>query len=369
MPSIVLVIGGMDCGGAQRVLADMANYLCAQGWRVTLATWSGPGVRDFYALSPRICRVWLDSEPSRLPLPGRARALLASVHRLRALLRNAQPQVVLSFIDVSNILTILAAIGLTVRVVVAERTHPGVNRTISGFWRLLRRAVYSFADGVVAQTQDAASWIERSCRVPVRVIPNPLRPLPPAQSQRETLIIGVGRLTPEKGFDLLLRAFARVQERFPQWRVCIIGEGPEREPLQRLAGDLQLGDRVQLLGQVADVESWMARAGLMLHPSRREGFPNSVLEAMAMGAAVVCADCRSGPAELITDGVNGRLVPVDDLEALVRTMSDLMADATRRSQLGAQAVQVRSRFDQAAIMQRWESYLVPHASPAAETRW
>jgi len=224
---IVLVTGGLDCGGAQRVMADMANYWSEKGWQVTLATWSGPELADFYALSPEISRTWLHVDAGRGSVIGDIRAFAARLAKLRALLRKAQPDVVLSFIDVSNVLTILAAWGLGVRVVVSERTHPGLNHTVSRPWKMLRRVCYGWADQVVAQTQDAAQWIERHCKTAVLVIPNSLRALPQAVSQRESLIIAVGRLSKEKGFDVLLEAFARIRAQFPDWRVCIIGEGPE----------------------------------------------------------------------------------------------------------------------------------------------
>jgi glycosyltransferase involved in cell wall biosynthesis len=356
---IVLVTGGLDCGGAQRVMADMANYWSEKGWQVTLATWSGPELADFYALSPEISRTWLHVDAGRGSVIGDIRAFAARLAKLRALLRKAQPDVVLSFIDVSNVLTILAAWGLGVRVVVSERTHPGLNHTVSRPWKMLRRVCYGWADQVVAQTQDAAQWIERHCKTAVLVIPNSLRALPQAVSQRESLIIAVGRLSKEKGFDVLLEAFARIRAQFPDWRVCIIGEGPERRALAARVGKPDLGGRVVLAGQVQDVESWMARAALMVHPSRREGFPNAVLEGMGMGVAVICADCRSGPAELITDGVNGRLVPVDDVAALALAMSQLMADPQLRERLGEEATKVRQLYAHTLLMKKWETCIVP----------
>ena len=105
--------------------------------------------------------------------------------------------------------------------------------------------------------------------------------------------------------------------------------GPERERLQQLSEELGLRERVRLLGEIPDVEAWLARAGLVVQPSRFEGFPNAVLEAMALGAAVISADCPAGPAELIRDGLNGRLVPVEDVPALAQAMRELMQTRAR----------------------------------------
>jgi GalNAc-alpha-(1->4)-GalNAc-alpha-(1->3)-diNAcBac-PP-undecaprenol alpha-1,4-N-acetyl-D-galactosaminyltransferase len=356
-PRVLLVVGSLDCGGAQRAMVGMANCWAAKGWQVQLATWTGPEIPDFYELLPRIERTWL-----AVPIAGRSpfavlRASVVRVLKLRRLLRHSRPDAVISFIDVSNIYTIIAAMGLSVHVVVSERTNPSINATVSRPWRVLRRIVYSWASQVVAQTQDAARWIETRCRVSVVVIPNALRALPVPDCHREPLIVAVGRLSAEKGLDVLLRAFSQVRGEFPEWSVRIIGDGPERGALEALSVSLNLSNSVHFLGQVQNVEEWLARAGLMIHSSRREGFPNAVLEAMGMGAAVICADCPSGPAELIRDDVNGRLVPVGDADELARVMAELMSRPETRERLGREAVGVRQQYDPCMIMAKWEACL------------
>jgi GalNAc-alpha-(1->4)-GalNAc-alpha-(1->3)-diNAcBac-PP-undecaprenol alpha-1,4-N-acetyl-D-galactosaminyltransferase len=352
---LMLITGGLQGGGAERQLSDMANYWARRGNDVTLATWSGPETLDFYPLNERVTRLWLDvGTLRRLPFA----MLILSVRRvrlLRRILRASRPDAVVSFIDVPNIYAILASRGLGIRVVVAERTHPAINRTIGRTWRLLRRLCYPQADAVVAQTQDAGRWLERNCRARVQVIPNFLRDLPTVQCNREKTIIAVGRLSFEKGFDLLLQAFASLSARFPDWRVCVLGDGIERASLMQLRDELQMTDRIEFVGEVRQVETWMARAALLVHPSRREGFPNAVLEAMGMGMAVICADCRAGPSELIEDGANGRLVPVEDERALKQAMSELMTSAALRDRLGAEAIKVRARFSQDLIMEKWQA--------------
>ncbi len=363
---LLLIVGSLQAGGAERQLSDMANYWSARGVQVTLATWNGPEVEDFYVLERTVERVHLGVNGSRVRLLSLV-AILAGIMRLRRLIRTLRPHAVLSFIDISNVCTIVASGGLGVRVVVAERTHPALRRSMGLRWRLLRRICYRHADLVVAQTRDAAGWLERNCHARVSVIPNALRNLPSLNCPREPLIVAVGRLTNEKGLDLLLSAFARLQSRFPDWRVCVVGEGVERDALARLSERLQLTQRVEFLGEVREVDHWLARASLLVHPSRREGFPNAVLEAMGMGLAVVSADCRAGPSELIEDGVNGRLVPVDDVDALASAMSELMASPSSREALGREARQVRQRFSQERIMESWRGCMLPEIPWASES--
>ena len=350
----LLVTGTLECGGAERQLADMANYWAERGVDISLATWSGPHISDFYRLDRRIRRVHLDVASG-----GKFRGNLGRILKLRHLMRNTAPDAALSFLTRSNVPTILAGIGLPVRIVVSERVQPAHETDLQLAWRILRRFVYRQAAAIVSQTAEAAEWIRANLGAKALVIPNALRQLPAETEVREPLVFGIGRLVPQKGFDLLLRAFARIADANPEWRVAIAGEGPDRQALEQLSAELEVRDRVDFVGHVRDVESWMARASLVVQPSRFEGFPNAVLESMGMGAAVISADCPAGPAELIEDGINGRLVPVEDVEALAGAMSQLMSDAKLRLQLGREATRVRERFRQDSIMAQWESVLVP----------
>jgi glycosyltransferase involved in cell wall biosynthesis len=361
--TVLLVIGSLQGGGAERQISDMANYWVAKDWKVVLATWSGPEVIDFYPLDARVSRVRL-ATPSEGAI-GRSRICtnLKRVVRLRAILKSTRPHAVLSFMTESNILTILAGTGLNLRVAVSERVQPAFHSAFPWTWRMLRRVLYTWADAVVAQTQEAAHWLELNCRTTVTVIPNALRGLPEVSGEREALIIGVGRLTHQKGFDVLLRAFASIASKFESWRLAIIGEGAERQTLERLRGELSLDDRVEFVGQTPDVVAWMGRAGLVVQPSRFEGFPNVVLESMGLGAPVISSDCHSGPADLIDDGANGRLVPVGEVETLAQVMAELMSNPDERARLGQAATGVRERFRQDAVMDRWEVCLFPPPPP------
>jgi GalNAc-alpha-(1->4)-GalNAc-alpha-(1->3)-diNAcBac-PP-undecaprenol alpha-1,4-N-acetyl-D-galactosaminyltransferase len=359
----MLVTGSLEAGGAERVLADMANYWNGKGWQVALATWAGPSSEDFYRLDPGVQRLWLDVGTPRTSRIAKLHAYLRRIRKLRNILAAAQPSAVLSFIDTSNVMTLLASAGLGLRVVVSERVHGTGNEDIPWMWRALRVLTYRRADAVVAQTPDAVRWIDALCGVKALCIPNPLRRLPDVHDVREQMILSIGRLTHQKGFDLLIRAFANIAADFPDWRVVIIGTGPERGALEMLGAQLKLADRVEFRTPVKDIESWMSRAGLVVQPSRFEGFPNVVLEALGMGAAVVSTDCPSGPAEMIEDGVNGRLVPVEDVPALARVMADLMRHPALRQRLGGEARKVRELFSQDRVMRRWEDCVVP---PCAE---
>jgi GalNAc-alpha-(1->4)-GalNAc-alpha-(1->3)-diNAcBac-PP-undecaprenol alpha-1,4-N-acetyl-D-galactosaminyltransferase len=360
--SVVLVIGDLRCGGAQRVLVDMANYWAGLDWDVSLATWNGAAEQDFYDLDSRIERVELSGHSavatgSRL---GTLRSLVAGIRSLRRLVVEKRASAVLSFIDVSNVLTILASALLGVRVVVSERTNPGQNHTISSLWKFLRRLTYCKAAMVVAQTKDAALWLNANCKVQALVIPNSIRQMPKVEVVRESTVLAVGRLSPEKGIDTLLRGFALVKKKASGWRVIVVGDGPARADLIALRDELNLTDSVEFIGEVHDVEKWLACAGLFVHASRREGYPNVLLEAMAMGAPVISTDCRSGPSDLIRDDVNGRLVAVDDIGALANAMTQLIEKPELRARLSTEALNVRRLHEQSLIMKYWNAALLGH---------
>src|SRR6266403_839518 len=236
--TVLLVIGSLQGGGAERQMSDMANYWAAKGWKVVLATRCGPEVGDFYPLDARVSRGCLATRAGGAAGRSRIRSNLERIAQLRKLLKSAKPDAVLSFMTESNILTILAGVGMKLRVAVSERVQPALHAAFPWTWRVSRRILYTWADAVVAQTQDAATWLKRNCRAAVTVIPNALRSLPEASGKREALIVAMGRLTHQKGFDILLRAFARAAPRFGDWRLAIIGEGLERQSLTRLCGEL-----------------------------------------------------------------------------------------------------------------------------------
>ena len=352
--TIVLVIGSLQAGGAERQLCQMANYWATNGLDVTLVTSSGPETPDFYQLVPRVERVYLSiGVGDRRPTASLWRGLLT----LRRHISAREPDAVLSFLTRSNIITLLAAVGLGKRIVVSERVHPSMDDALPRMWWRMRKLLYRRAFRVVAQTRDAAIWIQEQCHSAVAVVPNALRCLPTIHRDREQLVVGIGRLTNQKGFDLLLRAFARLADSFEAWSVAIVGSGPAEAELRRLSEEVGISGRVQFVGETKAVEEWMARAGIIVQPSRFEGFPNVVMEGMGMGAAVISSDCQSGPSDLIADGVNGVLVPVDDVDTLAQRMSELMAQRPLREQLGSEARKISERYNQEAVMRQWEVQL------------
>jgi glycosyltransferase involved in cell wall biosynthesis len=360
---IVVFVSSLAAGGAERVASELVNHWSDAGRDVTLITLDGTST-DFYELRPGARRVALGLMRSA----SGGSAVVENLIRARALRRAVgaiHPVAMVSFCDVTNVLALVALLGSGIPVIVSERVDPRSHR-IPATWSALRRLLYPLARAVVVQTEPIAAWAREFVRADrVHVIPNfvrlPERLRSPACADlpaRPPRVVAVGRLTTQKGFDLLLRALARAAD--ASWVLEIAGEGPERGALEALASELGIRERVRFLGVVRDVPSLLAAAELFVLSSRYEGFPNVLLEAMAAGTACVSFDCPTGPRELIRDRVNGMLVRNGDVEALASSIVELLRDPAHRARVGAAAADSVRDFSVDGIARRWEA-LFPSA--------
>lgn len=354
---IALVVSSLEAGGAERVMATLANEWASKAEVFVITI--GDANADFYELDKRIKRYDLKlTRPSRNAIEG-AFANLKRVRQLRARLSALRPSVIISFGTTTNILTLLAA-GATHEVMVSERTDPR-HHHIGGLWSLLRKLTYPQAGRVVVQTEGVAQWVRHHIpRARVAVIPNPLprdlliQPVPPLPRGPERRLVAMGRLSEEKQFGLLIQVFSRLAQGFPDWSLWIWGEGPLRQALEEQVKALGLQGRVLLPGRTRQPWCELAKADVFVLPSRYEGFPNVMLEAMALGRPCVAFDCDSGPRELSEDDVAARLVEAGNNEELSTVLRRYMSNDESRRQLAALAVSVRTRFNPDVIRLRWE---------------
>ena len=358
---ITLTVNHLVDGGAARVAANLSCAWAEMGRKVTILTMDDGQRPAIYALHPDVSHVSLDlQEYSGNPLS----ATLNNLRRLfllrRAILAS-RPDLLVSFLDSSNSRCLLATRAMPrLPIIISERTDPH-GRSLGAVWEGLRRLTYPWADCLVTQTQHAMDFFPARVKAKGVVIPNPvIRPAggeaPPKPRARHR-IITLGRLQKVKGHDQLIDAFALVAARFPDWDLHIHGDGPERNPLGARIRGKGLEGRVFIGRTSPDVGNLLGEADLFVLPSRVEGFPNALAEAMASGLPVISFDCASGPAELIRQDLDGLLVPPGDVAALAQAMARLMADPADRARLAARAPEVLTRYSEARVLALWESVI------------
>lgn len=354
---ICAVLPDLGAGGAQRVIATLADEFRHRGHDIVVITFDDQG-GDFYALADGVERVAIGGlGASRSAIA----ALLSNARRVRALRRVIEAQhadLVLSFIDSTNIVTILATRLLGVPVVVSERIHPP-RYPMPRPWPTLRRLTYPLADAVVMQTEMGRRWAEGLVsRERVAVIANPLSPRfhssPVGEiNTRSRLIVAAGRLEVQKGFDLLIDAFASSRAPGRGWTLRIHGKGSQEQALRAQATERGVAASVSISGETVALEDELRHAQVFVLASRFEGFPNVLIEAMASGCAVIATDCETGPADIVTHSVDGLLVAPDSVASIRDAIDALVDDDALRARLARSATQVRERFGSTRISDQW----------------
>ena len=360
---IVIVVSSIAAGGAERVAATMANSWLNGGHAVWLvSTYLGAGTAA-YKLNPSVSVIPL-SEVMHERSSSLWPTTLRKVRALRGLLATIKPDVIISFLTNVNVLAIIAHARSGVPLIISERTDPLHDRELPRALRMARALCYRFADALVVQSSTAAHRYGARLRGIARmaVIHNPLpaelaaSPSRACQDREGGCVIAMGRLTPEKGYAKLIEAFAVAFEDDKTWQLRIWGEGPLRNDLQKLVERLQLIERVQLCGLTDQPWTALAAGQIFVLSSEYEGFPNAMLEAMALGLPCIAFDCPSGPHELAAGGKSAILVSPGDVASLSSALRELAQNRERRKALGACAAAfVRSQFAEAAVMGDWDA--------------
>jgi len=358
---VAFTIDSLKLGGAERVLLQWASWCRDEGWQVLVITRQGPE-RDAYPLPQGVER---RQEPG-LPAPLERLGWFAfplRVWQLRRLLRRERCDLAVGVTTLPAVKLLLACAGLPIRSVVSERNYPPAKPPALP-WRWLRRLTYPWADLHLVQTRPTGDWLRRHCGVRrQRLLPNPVSwPLPDREPLLDPddcldpelpLILGAGTKAAQKGFDRLMPVFAELGGRDPRLHLALLGlsagpyHGLDQQAWlrERLGPDPALQARLVMPGVSGSMARWYRRATVFVLPSRYEGFPNVLLEAMAAGCACIASDCLTGPADLIRDGHNGLLLPSSaTADDWVEAIAGLLADPLRRRQLGERATAVRERY-------------------------
>lgn len=339
-------------------MASLCCCLSKRGHRVQLVTLDD-GQRDRHRLDQQVQRQRLDVMSNTRGVWAKIRATRRRISRLRQAIRESDPDVVLSFCDRTNVLTLMATRGMGLPVVVSERSDPSQQR-LGIAWEWLRDRTYRRATTILALTEEAADHLCSRLKVSVEVIPSAVNK-PPVVSDRTLSasakrMVAVGRLEREKGFDRLLEAMAKLPPSCNDWDLIILGEGSNRDALERQIETLGLSGRVRMPGWIEPIWGELTLATFFVLPSRYEGFPSALLEAMAIGIPCVAVDCESGPRAVIRDPSWAMLVP-NQIDPLRDAMQHMIEHAEHREAMGKAGMQVIQSFDWDAMVDRYENVL------------
>lgn len=338
-PKIVLAIGKLTGGGAERVVSLWANALCKHGFDVSILLESRS--EKEYAVSDRvrICAV-SPTESSFLQM-GYGKRLW----RMRSIIKSIGPDFVISFLPTMQIYMMFATWGLGIRRIETIRINPWMIR-LSLLRQRLWRWTYRSAWRIILQTEEQASFFSEMEQRKAVVIPNPLshtyEKVAPRPMHSEVLsCLAVGRIDAQKNYPLMIRGFAEVAREYPQLTLRIYGEGNPSyvAEVQRVIVEQGMENQVVLMGRSTEIEAVYQTSDLFLMTSDFEGSPNALIEAMASRLICISTDCKTGPKDLITSGEQGWLVPVGERKALAEairrvlkmdlTARERMADAAR----------------------------------------
>lgn len=333
---ICFVSAGLTGGGMERSLTSLANYFAELGHQVTIVNLFRTEV--FFTLHSSITVVW-----PNLNRDSTHRMIYAIrlIPYLRREILKSNAGAVLSFGEWFNSYVILSLFGTKQKLFISDRMGPLLKL---GFpLDQANRLLYKHATGIIAQTQTAKRIIAAKTKAKnIIVIPNAVRPIDVTSFSKGKRIITVGRLSREKGHELLLAAFAKLKDK--SWFLDIVGDGPKRKSLEEQANKLGITEKVVFHGHQKHFEELLGRASIFVLPSYYEGFPNALLEAMSVPLAVISSDCVAGPNEIITHGVDGLLFETGNIEVLVKYLTDLISNEENRMLLAKNAYDVRNRF-------------------------
>ena len=352
---IIFYIGSLARGGAERVVVNLAEYLRSEKFDIIIATKEQRAVE--YAVPEGVRRIGADISDEEMT-KSRVKNFVKRVQKLRHIWKKERPDLIVSFIKKNNLMAILSSRGLRIPVLVAIRS--AAFREYPGGFRMLAKVLFPMANGIIVQTEEQANYFGKIVKRKTQILPNAIHPnfiAPIYEGVRNNEIITVGRIDDNKNQIMLVEAFALIADKYPSMKVIIYGDGEEKGKIRELIQQKELMDRVILAGQIADIKAKIERARIFVLTSRIEGIPNAMIEAMACGVVPISTDFGGGGVrQLIRDGENGYIIPVDDVDALAKKLELILTDKELEERLRAHAVEVQNQFAPELVNQQWEQY-------------
>lgn len=340
-------------GGLENAVTVMANEIAHRGHDVNIiCVYNNPIFYKIHESIEVIRPIYNRQDYSSLSYYWK------TLHYIRKQVKNLKPDVLISYGDYINPLAILATLGIDTSIFISDRSSP--SKEFPFLVKKMRRYLYPFANGIIAQTERARQQkieLLRNAYTNIKVIPNPIRPIVKDNTiKRENIILGVGRHYKVKGLDRLIKAFAKLSA--PDWKLVIAGNyGPHTQELNQLVTQFNLVGRVEFLGPIKEIDKLYCKAKIFVLSSRSEGFPNALIEAMAHGLACVSYDIIAGPKEIIRNNKSGLLIEDHNIKALAIAIEKLILDEELRNSLGEEALKIEEQLSIESITDSFLNFI------------
>jgi GalNAc-alpha-(1->4)-GalNAc-alpha-(1->3)-diNAcBac-PP-undecaprenol alpha-1,4-N-acetyl-D-galactosaminyltransferase len=351
---ILFFISSMNAGGAERVASSLLNWWAKRGDQIFLATMAEGA--SFYELDANIHHIELGLRKESHNIFKAVINNLSRVKKIREIIKKINPDIIISFMTSTNNLVILACSFLRFPLIISERTikmAPANSMSMN----ILRRLLYNKADCLVTQT--SADRLNYNFVNNVQVIPNPVfiaEDKVDIEAQKDKIILAVGRFNKYKGFDVLIRAFSEIKDK-KGFKLLIIGDGELKIELQNLVSQLNIQKYADLIPNQKSIYDYYRKASIFVLASKYEGFPNTLIEAMASGCACVSFDCPYGPREIIQNNYNGKIIEANNQKKLTETLSDLIDNEEERIVLGQHASSIIDTLGITKIINKWDELI------------
>lgn len=308
---IAFIVSTLSSGGAERVISNLSNVLI-ENFEIVIITFIKS--EPFYNLDNRIKVISCKDEIRQ------SKSIFQSIRlnyiltkRIYRILKKEQVHLAIGFITSANILTTIASKIQGIPCVISERNNPLVE-DVPRLWKILRSIIYPLTDTLVVQTEGVKKIYGKSIKSDKLIIlPNPISSnlsiLRDETVIKENIILTVGRLDENKGHEIIIKAFSFINPE--NWKLLIIGDGEKKQELIALINSLNLSSKIKILSKVKQIENYYNISSIFVFASKSEGFPNALLEAMHFGLPCISFDCNFGPSDLIDDGINGYLIPIN----------------------------------------------------------
>jgi len=352
---ICFIIHSLQAGGMERVMSELINYVAATNkYHVHLILY-GIKREVFYEISNNIT---IHKPSFEFNNNKRFISTLKTIFYIRRELKNIAPISVLSFGEQWNNMALLATLGTKIPVYVSDRAQP--NKSIGKLHDYLRKKLYPTAAGVIVQTEKALSIFKKMYHhTNFKIIGNPIRQIPSRKVKRENTILMVGRYITLKQQDVLIHIFSKLNA--PKWKLVLVGydhlKQQNQEKWEALAKKLKIADRVLFTGKQEDVEQYYLSSKIFAFSSISEGFPNVIGEAMSAELPVVSFDCVAGPSDLVSDGDNGFLIPLNNNKLFVEKLQYLIDTPSAIETMGRESKNKIKKFKVDYICNEFENFI------------